>query len=75
MTKIAFEIKNYKKIKEMNFNLNDYDAIIVSGKNRQGKSSLINGLFENLTAKNLSDEPLLRGADKGEKSVIINDKW
>jgi hypothetical protein len=74
MTKIAFEIKNYKKIKEMNFDLNDYDAIIVSGKNRKGKSSLINGLFENLTAKNLSDEPLLRGADKGEKSVIINDK-
>lgn len=74
MTKIAFEIKNYKKIKEMNFDLDDYDAIIVSGPNRGGKSSLINGLFENLTAKNLSDEPLSRGEDKGEKSIIINDK-
>ena len=54
--------------------LSECDVVIVSGKNREGKSSLINGIFENLTLKNLSDEPLSRGANSGEKSVIIQDK-
>lgn len=74
MRKIGFEIKNYKKIKELNVPLSECDVVIVSGKNRDGKSSLINGIFENLTLKNLSDEPLARGANSGEKSVIIQDK-
>ena len=74
MRKIGFEIKNYKRIKELNVPLSECDVVIVSGKNRDGKSSLINGIFENLTLKNLSDEPLSRGANSGEKSVIIQDK-
>ena len=52
MRKIGFEIKNYKRIKELNVPLSECDVVIVSGKNRDGKSSLINGIFENLTLKN-----------------------
>ena len=74
MAKIALEFKNYKKIKDLNFDLNDYDAVIVNGKNREGKTSLINGIFENLTATNLSNQPLTIGEEKGEKSVIVEDK-
>jgi len=74
MRKIGFEIKNYKRIKELNVPLSECDVVIVSGKNMDGKSSLINGIFENLTLKNLSNEPLSRGASSGEKSVIIEDK-
>ena len=74
MAKIALEFKNYKKIKDLNFDLNDYDAVIVNGKNREGKTSLINGIFENLTATNLSNQPLTIGEEKGEKTVIVEDK-
>lgn len=74
MAKIGLEIKNYKSIAGLEIPLNDYDVIVVEGKNRAGKSSLINGILENITATNLTDEPLKRGEVGGEKKVIIQDK-
>ena len=74
MPKLSLEIKNYKGIDELEFPLEDYNVISVKGPNRGGKSSLINGIFENITATNLSDEPLQRGKPAGEKSIIISDK-
>ena len=74
MAKIGLEIKNYKSIAGLEIPLNDYDVIVVEGKNRAGKSSLINGILENITATNLTDEPLKRGEIDGEKKVIIQDK-
>lgn len=74
MAKIGLEIKNYKSIAGLEIPLNDYDVIVVEGKNRAGKSSLINGILENITATNLTNEPLKRGEVGGEKKVIIQDK-
>jgi len=75
MRKIGFELKNYKLIDELNVPLSDVNIILVKGDNKGGKTGLINGIFENLTAKNLSDEPLKQGTTSGEKSVIITDKY
>jgi hypothetical protein len=74
MAKIGIELKNYKAHKEFELPVGDYDIVILNGDNMTGKSSVINGLIENINAKNMSNEPLARGETKGEKSFIVEDK-
>lgn len=74
MGKIAVEINNYKNLRELNIELGEYDVILLKGPNKGGKTSVKNGILENLMLKNLTSTPLKEGEDKGFKKVTIMDK-
>jgi len=51
--KLEVTYENFKALETGNFNV-EGNIIIVQGQNKAGKSSLINGILENLNAKSIS---------------------
>lgn len=73
MKEIKLEYHNYKKPGSGELESNS-NLVIVEGDNGVGKTSLINGILENLNAKAISEEPLKRGTSSGFKQVRVPDK-
>jgi hypothetical protein len=73
--KLEVTYENFKALDSGNFNV-DGNIIIVQGQNKTGKSSLINGILENLNAKSISKEPQTRESKtkKGYKIVTVLNK-
>jgi hypothetical protein len=73
MIEIKVDYRNYKKLGTGEMEA-EGNLIIVEGDNKQGKTSLIKGILENLNAKSISKEPLTRGTESGFKQIRIPDK-
>lgn len=73
--KLEVTYENFKALDSGSFDVKG-NIIIVQGQNKAGKSSLINGILENLNAKSISKEPQTREskAKKGYKIVTVLDK-
>lgn len=74
MSDIKIQIKNYKLIKDFDQEHKNARILLVTGKNEVGKSSLIRGLIENMTAKSQTDDPVSHGELAGTKTFTIPDK-
>lgn len=73
LIEIKVDYRNYKKLGTGELEA-EGNLIIIEGDNRIGKSSLINGILENLNAKAISEEPLKRGTSSGFKQIRVPDK-
>jgi energy-coupling factor transporter ATP-binding protein EcfA2 len=71
---IVMKLKNYKLIKDFDKTYENARILLVTGKNEVGKSSLIRGLIENMTAKSTTPQPVTIGEKDGAKSFTIPDK-
>ncbi len=71
---IVMKLKNYKLIKDFDKTYENARILLVTGQNEIGKSSLIRGLIENMTAKSTTPQPVTIGEKDGLKTFIIPDK-
>jgi len=71
---ISLDLKNYKLLKDKEFNLKGFNVLIVEGPNESGKTSLRTMLKEQWTARSLTEEPLTTGEEQGTVKATIPDK-
>lgn len=75
---LGLAIQNFKKIGIFNVDLTDKSLVILSGKNRQGKSSVLDAIHSALAGKQYwkkqIDEPIKKGEDEAHV-VISTDKF
>lgn len=74
MNDIKIQISNYKLIKKFEKTFENPTVLNVTGKNEIGKSSLIRGFIENITATSLTPNPVTHGELAGTKSFTFPDK-
>ena len=74
MNDIKIEINNYKLLKNFEQDLKNCRVLLVTADNEKGKSSLIRGFIENMTAKSVTDDPVTHGKESGSKTFTIPDK-
>jgi len=67
--------KNYKKLINKSYTLEDKYLWLVTGDNETGKSTMINGLLSLLMAKDDTDVPVTHGKKEGliEGSIALAD--
>ncbi len=67
-------IKDFKGIGDLAMNINGQHVILI-GDNELGKSSALDAIWTNLSAKRIPQQPIKEGADKAEVMVVVgNDK-
>lgn len=66
------EIKNFKNIEDLNIDLNGKSVYLV-GKNRSGKSSLIQAIYSALSGQEIPEASVTKGQKKGYIDVMIGD--
>ena len=67
-------IKNFKGIGDLAMNVNGRHVILIAD-NELGKSSALDAIWTNLSAKRIPQQPIRQGADKAEVMVVVgNDK-
>lgn len=70
---LEVQIENIKKIRMVRIQP-DGSLVIIGGRNGQGKTSLLDSIAWALEgAKNIDEEPVRRGASKGEIVVDLGD--
>lgn len=67
---LKVQIKNFKGIEDLEVDLKGRSVYLV-GKNGVNKSSFIQSIFTPLTGKDIPNEPITKGKDKGEISVVV----
>ena len=65
-------IKNFKGIEDLAMNVNGQHVILI-GDNELGKSSALDAIWTNLSAKRIPKEPIKQGASKAEVMVVIGN--
>lgn len=71
---ITMSLKNYKLIENYEETFENCRILLVTGQNETGKSSLIRGFIENLTAKSVTEDPVTRGKTEGSKKFTVPDR-
>ena len=74
MADIKIKINNYKLLENFEQEYKDCRVLLVTADNEKGKSSLIRGIIENMTAKSVTDDPVTHGKMEGNKTFTIPDK-
>ncbi len=71
----GFKASNFKRIEVAEITPAG-NMVKISGKNRAGKTSILDAIYCTLTGKaSVPDEPLRRGAKRGASQVMIGDKY
>jgi len=65
-------IRNFKGIEDLAMNVNGQHVILI-GDNELGKSSALDAIWTNLSAKRIPKEPIKQGASKAEVMVVIGN--
>jgi|GEM_PF-4500590 len=65
-------IKNFKGLEDLAMNVNGQHVILI-GDNELGKSSALDAIWTNLSAKRIPKEPIKQGASKAEVMVVIGN--
>lgn len=66
------QIKNFKSIEDLNIDL-DGKSVYLVGRNRSGKSSLIQAIFSALSGKEIPEASITKGQSKGHIEIMIGD--
>lgn len=68
------EINDYKKLRNVLIEPGERGAILIGGKNKQGKSSLIGAMSAALGGKKeVPEEPIRHGAEKASIRIVFDD--
>lgn len=68
------EVSNYRRVENVQIAPGDRSMILIGGRNRQGKSSVLGAISAALGGKaEVADEPVRSGADAAEIRVVLDD--
>lgn len=71
---VSLEIENFKRIQVVELSLTPDGLVVIGGKNRQGKTSLVNAIASALGGAKMDPTKALRdGADKGRTVVTLSN--
>lgn len=72
---VGLEVENYGRIKAVSLEPDETGAVVISGRNAQGKSSLLNAIWAALGGRggNTATKPVREGADEARVTVDLGD--
>lgn len=72
---VGLEVENYGRIKAVSLEPDETGAVVISGRNAQGKSSLLNATWAALGGRggNTAAKPVREGADEARVTVDLGD--
>ena len=68
------QFKNYKLLREKQFNMSDNGIMFIKGKNKVGKTSIKNSVLSALQVKEVSNDPITHGEQEGHRIIPIRHR-